>query len=498
MDRFAEISPANGDGSTPGELPSVALTQRFLSLCNEQGSQRLLAVGLVAVGRSTGVPGLPVSDDWTAWDAGEMRVAVKDVSAGDMATLPETLRRCSRTRPSTTSLRNAAAATGVVMLVLLAVSGWQVQLEAKSWRVNQLPNAGNVLDADGVAVGCNVCHTDGGGTTRNPFGQAVEGILTDPTDSTETFWSATLATLDSDGDGATNGAELLDASGTWTVGDADPGSASAVTHPGDPTSVQESVATDRAALVALYNATGGSNWRVSNNWLTNAQLSDWFGVNTDTATGRVTELGLGNVGLTGSIPAIIGNLDQLQDLHLGQSQMTGPIPPEVGKLTNLTQLHIGAAGVGGPIPSELQNLTNLEELILFGNSLTGPIPTWLGDLTNLVEVNLAENELTGGIPSELESLTNLLQLALYDNALTGTIPSWLGNLTGLLGLYLSGNDFSSGPVPSEFENLTSLRWLHLAETNRTGQIPAGLGDLTEILELDLGGNRLTRGCPVRC
>ena len=52
------------------ELPSVALTQRFLALCEHYGSQRL-TVRLVAVGRSTGVPGLPAGDDWTAWDAEE-------------------------------------------------------------------------------------------------------------------------------------------------------------------------------------------------------------------------------------------------------------------------------------------------------------------------------------------------------------------------------------------------------------------------------------------
>lgn len=57
-------------------LPSVALTQRFLALCQQQGSQRL-AVGMVAVGRSTGVSGLPESDDWTEWDAEEMRAAVE-------------------------------------------------------------------------------------------------------------------------------------------------------------------------------------------------------------------------------------------------------------------------------------------------------------------------------------------------------------------------------------------------------------------------------------
>ena len=29
------------------------------------------------VGRGTGVPGLPESDDWTTWDAGQMRAAVE-------------------------------------------------------------------------------------------------------------------------------------------------------------------------------------------------------------------------------------------------------------------------------------------------------------------------------------------------------------------------------------------------------------------------------------
>ena len=57
-------------------LPSVALTQRFLALCQEHGSQRLV-VRMVAVGRSTGVPGLPESNDWTTWDADDMRAAVE-------------------------------------------------------------------------------------------------------------------------------------------------------------------------------------------------------------------------------------------------------------------------------------------------------------------------------------------------------------------------------------------------------------------------------------
>lgn len=60
------------------ELPSVTLTQQFLRLCEEYGSQRL-AVRIVAVGRDTSMAGLPASDDWTTWDVHEMRAAVEDL-----------------------------------------------------------------------------------------------------------------------------------------------------------------------------------------------------------------------------------------------------------------------------------------------------------------------------------------------------------------------------------------------------------------------------------
>ena len=51
---------------------------------------------------------------------------------------------------------------------------------------------------------------------------------------------------------------------------------------------QGTVATDRAALVALYNATGGANWT------SNEALSEWHGVVTD-GEGRVKRLYLGHL-----------------------------------------------------------------------------------------------------------------------------------------------------------------------------------------------------------
>ena len=58
-----------------------------------------------------------------------------------------------------------------------------------------------------------------------------------------------------------------------------------------PPLAQTSPETDRAALVALYNATGGPNWRRNNNWLSDVPISEWEDVGTD-GNGRVTVLWL--------------------------------------------------------------------------------------------------------------------------------------------------------------------------------------------------------------
>ena len=113
-----------------------------------------------------------------------------------------------------------------VVLVAVFVSGWLVaDAEARFFRPGKVPNAPD---------GCNTCHTTGGGTPRNPFGLDVEARVTP--NGQEVFWGPELAALDSDGDGFTNGEELGDPDGTWQEGDAAPGDAADITHPGNPDS----------------------------------------------------------------------------------------------------------------------------------------------------------------------------------------------------------------------------------------------------------------------
>ena len=88
-------------------------------------------------------------------------------------------------------------------------------------------------------------------------------------------------------------------------------------------------ASDRAALVALYNATGGRNWSRNRNWLSNAPMGEWHRVTTD-SDGRVTHLSLSFNQLTGEIPAELGDLTNLKGLWLDRNQLTGEIPAELG------------------------------------------------------------------------------------------------------------------------------------------------------------------------
>ena len=241
-------------------------------------------------------------------------------------------------------------------------------------------------------------------------------------------------------------------------------------------------ATDRAALVALYNATDGANWR--NNWLSNAPIGEWHGVTTD-SDGRVTHLDLQYNQLTGEIPAELGSLSNLKWLYLNNNQLTGGIPAELGSLTNLERLDLSSNRLSGEIPAELGSLTNLVRLWLGGNQLTGEIPEELGNLSNLVYLYLHLNQLSGEIPAELGSLTNLERLDLSSNRLSGEIPPELGSLTNLILLDLSNNQLT-GEIPSALADLSNLEALFLSGNQLTGCIPASLGDVAINYLAELG------------
>ena len=254
-----------------------------------------------------------------------------------------------------------------------------------------------------------------------------------------------------------------------------------------------SAVTDREALIALYNATGGPNWLQNENWLSDEPIGEWYGVEPDDEE-RVTGLYLSGNNLIGEIPPDIANLDKLTLLDLQQNFLSGEIPPELGNLSSLKFLVIPLNQLSGEIPMELGGLANLEMLGIHNNQLSGDIPPELGRLSNLRVLTLNDNQLTGEIPPELGELASLTDLNLQNNLLGREIPAELGNLRNLKNLSLTSNRLN-GEIPPELGSLANLNSLLIGDNRIQGEIPPELGNLSRLTALGLYLNQLRGEIP---
>lgn len=101
------------------------------------------------------------------------------------------------------------------------------EADARPFRVEDIPNAPS---------SCNTCHTNGGNSPRNTFGQQVAQNLTGtPVNEARVDWD-TLCGLDADGDGVSNGIELGDPDCMWMPGET---AGAALSNPADAASAPE-------------------------------------------------------------------------------------------------------------------------------------------------------------------------------------------------------------------------------------------------------------------
>ena len=178
-------------------------------------------------------------------------------------------------------------------------------------------------------------------------------------------------------------------------------------------------------------------------WPVNEQPEHWKGVTME--NGSVVELDLDEFGLTGAMPAeigqLIGQLNSLERLSLNDNQLRN-VPAEIGQLTSLQVLGLSDNQLTS-VPAEIGQLTSLTELKLYNNKLTN-VPAEIGQLTSLKWLNLLGNQLTS-LPAEIGQLTSLTWLSLRRNHLT-SLPAEIGQLTSLETLDLSSNQLTSLPA----------------------------------------------------
>lgn len=249
----------------------------------------------------------------------------------------------------------------------------------------------------------------------------------------------------------------------------------------------QTLESDRLALVAFYQATGGNNWFDNTGWVVPGSPGDnpcgWYGVTCE--GGRVTKLVMEENDIVAPIPAAVGSLSALKHLDLSGAggeflYFYGDLPVELGNLSNLEYLDLSGNQLSGVNVSVINNLTNLKHLSLTPYLNWPSLPS-LANLINLEYLRLAVEDAAmqgegsvGAIPAYIGNFTKLKTLIMRHGGVTGTIPSNLGNLTNLEVLDLSENQLT-GTIPSSFNNLTKLTKLDLSNNNLNGTIPNILG-----------------------
>jgi|GEM_PF-1257430 len=261
-------------------------------------------------------------------------------------------------------------------------------------------------------------------------------------------------------------------------------------------------ASERAALVALYNATNGASWTHNDGWLGAAGTEcQWFGVTCNEDESHVIRLELGyqsgaSNNLAGSLPPEIAQLTWLTGLNLSDNALSGQIPPEFWGMSSLISIQLWGNDLEGSLPAAVENLTNVQTLDLFGNALSGPLPSQLGNLPDLVGLTLDYNQFEGAIPPQLGNLARLQTLRLTQNNFSGSIPAALFNPPNLSQLHLASNSLT-GPIPPEIGNAVNLTQLYLNSNDLTGPLPTQMGNLTKLRNCILYGNELTGAIPTQ-
>lgn len=278
-----------------------------------------------------------------------------------------------------------------------------------------------------------------------------------------------------------------------------------------------------------------------------ASPCNWKFIRCNPLTGRVSELSLTGLGLSGQLGKGLKKLDGIKVLSLSQNNLTGEISPELAQLPGLETLDLSQNKFSGKIPENLskmgsflryldlsqnllsgplsddifQGFLSLRFLSLAGNSFEGPIPSTLFKCDSLSGLNLSNNHfsgnpfaknggiwslnrlrlldlssnlLSGNVPNGVHTLPNLKELYLQGNQFSGSIPSDIGQCTHLIRVDLSNNLFT-GEIPTSFDNLISLIFLSLANNALSGDFPQWIGSLTNLEHLDMSSNGLTGVLP---
>ncbi|VFR03008.1 unnamed protein product [Cuscuta campestris] len=285
----------------------------------------------------------------------------------------------------------------------------------------------------------------------------------------------------------------------------------------------------------VYGVTNANDLKILiefKNGLENSELLNWPAKGNDPcgpptwphivcSKGRVTQIHVQGLGLSGPLPQDFNQLDSLESLGLQKNDFYGKLPTFNG-LENLQSVNLDGnqfdtipssffhglnsvrvltmddnplnKSTGWSIPLDLQGSTQLANFSCSNCNIVGTLPGYFAELPSLVALKLSGNRLSGSISNSFRQ--SMLQVLWLNNqggdGMTGSVDV-IGSMVRLKSVWLNGNRFS-GEIPDNIGNLTSLKDLNLNGNQLVGLVPKGLADLN-LQALGLHGNLLMGAIP---
>lgn len=89
----------------------------------------------------------------------------------------------------------------------------------------------------------------------------------------------------------------------------------------------------KALLMQLFNATDGDNWTHNENWGTEEDISNWYGITVNNA-GEITKIELSGNNLSGELPDIFDKFNKLETFNVRGNSIGGRIPQSMKDFKN--------------------------------------------------------------------------------------------------------------------------------------------------------------------
>jgi hypothetical protein len=236
----------------------------------------------------------------------------------------------------------------------------------------------------------------------------------------------------------------------------------------------------RLILEEFYHATNGDNWTRNDNWLTNAPLSEWYGVSLFLE--NVDKIVLPGNNLRGTLPDSFDQLNTITRLELQRNKIVGKLPTFDG-WSSLMVLNLAENAFMDRLHSQiLTSASALQYLNMRSNWLSSTLPSSI-PLFTLQYLDLAHNQLSGSIP-RLTYLP-LAHLDLSNNYFDGSLtnlPTELRNLT------IENNRFS-GEL-QQLKNMNNLRRVRIGNNPFMGDLELLPDQLSQLEELNIVNTQL--------